>query len=381
MSRPAKIVLLLFLTAACIVIGLRVMLGGGEVLEDRSTVPSMSIDAVEKVADLDYPPGNIAVSADGRIFLTLHPDGRPPMQVVELVDGKPVAFPDDAFQHETSGIPWFQSILAVRIDGYGRLWTLDFARFGRGQPRLLAFDIASRKLVHQYDFPSDIAGFGSMLNDFQIDTAGRYIYIAETSPVFQKPAILVYDTKEKKSRRLLERHASVMAEKLYVEVGERRMMLPGGFLPLRIAVDSIALSRFGQWLYYGAVSGSRMYRVRTADLLDEKLSAEELEKRVEAFADKSLSDGLTSDDAENIYLSDMEHSAVHRLSPDGRLQTLVADPKLRWPDGFSFGPEGWLYFTCSALQDVLFRSEDDVREHAPYQVWRFKPGATAAPGQ
>jgi sugar lactone lactonase YvrE len=381
MSRPVKIVLLIFLTIGAIAVGLRVMLGGGEVLEDRSTAPSMSIDAVEKVADLDYPPGNIAVSADGRIFVTLHPDGRPPMQVVELVDGKPVAFPDDAFQRESDGIPYFQSILAVRIDAQGRLWTLDFARFGRGQPRLLAFDIASRKLVHQYDFPSDIAGFGSMLNDFNVDAAGRYIYIAETSPVFQSPAILVYDTQEKKSRRLLERHASVLAEKLFIQVGERRMMLPGNFLPLRIAVDSIALSRDGQWLYYGSVSGSRMYRVRTSDLLDETLSEEELEKRVEAFADKTLSDGLTSDDAGAIYLSDMEHSAVHRLSADGKLQTLVADPKLRWPDGFSFGPGGWLYMTCSALQDVLFRPDDDVRRHAPYQVWRFQPGATAAPGQ
>jgi sugar lactone lactonase YvrE len=381
MSRPAKIVLLVFLTLACIAIGLRVMLGGGEVLEDRSTAPAMSIDAVEKVADLDYPPGNIAVSADGRIFLTLHPDGRPPMQVVELVDGKPVAFPDDAFQREAEGIPFFQSVLAVRIDAQGRLWTLDFAHFGRGQPRLLAFDIATRKLVHQYDFPSEVAGFGSMLNDFNVDAAARYIYIAETSPVFQNPAIVVYDTQQKKSRRLLERHASVLAEKLYVQVGQRRMMLPGNLLPLRIAVDSIALSRDGQWLYYGAVSGSRMYRVRTSDLLDESLADEQLEQRVEAFADKTLSDGITSDDAGAIYLSDMEHSAVHRLSADGQLQTLVADPKLRWPDGFSFGPDGWLYMTCSALQDVLFRPHDDVRRHAPYQVWRLRPGATAAPGQ
>ncbi len=381
MSRPAKIVFLIVLTLACIVLGLHVMLGGGEVLEDRSTPPSMSPDAVEKVADLDYPPGNIAVSADGRIFFTLHPDGRPPVQVVELVNGKPVAFPDEAFQRETPGIPYFQSILAVRIDSKGRLWTLDFADFGRGTPRLLAFDIATRKLVHQYDFPSDIAGFASMLNDFQVDTAGRYIYIAETSPVFQSPAILVYDTEKKTSRRLLERHASVLAEKLYVEAGGRRMMLPGGFLPLRIAVDSIALSRDGQWLYYGAVSGSRMYRVRTSDLLDESLAAGDLEKRVEVFADKTLSDGLTSDDSGALYLSDMEHSAIHRLSADGKLETLVSDPKLRWPDGFSFGPDGWLYVTCSALQDVLFRSEDEVRAHAPYQVWRLRPGATAAPGQ
>ena len=380
MKRSIRVLLFGLVTLACIAIGLRLSLGGGQRLADRSTPPVMTFDTVEKVADLDFPPGNIAVAADGRIFVTLHPDGRPPRQVVELVDGRPVPFPDEEFQHESDRVPWFQSVLALRIDRQGRLWTLDFARFGRGTPRILAFDIAGRRLVHEYAFPGSVAGLGSMLNDFQVDAAGRYIFIAETSPVLQQPAIIVYDTTTRTSRRVLDGHPSVLAEKLYIEVGERRMMLPGGILPLRIAVDSIALSRDGAWLYYGAVNASRLYRVRTADLVDGSLEAAELEARVEAFADKTLTDGLTSDDAGNLYLSDMEHSAIHRLAPDGSLETLLADERLRWPDGFSFGPDGYLYVTCSALQDVLFRSDEDVRRHSPYQVWRFRPGASAAPG-
>jgi sugar lactone lactonase YvrE len=373
---------LLIVTGAvgAIVLGLWLTLGGGDVLPDRSKPPTMRFDSVEKVADLDYPPGNIAVSAEGRIFFTLHPDGHPPLQVVELVDGKPVAFPNEEFQHETAGIPWFQSILSMRIDRQGRLWTLDFARFGRGTPRIVAFDIASRTVVHEYAFPSNVAGLGSMLNDFQVDPTGRYVFIAETSPVFQTPAIIVYDSARRTSRRLLDGHPSVKAEPLVIQVGTRRMMLPGGLLPLRIAVDSIGLSRDGAWLYYGAVTGSRMYRIRTADLLDTQLDASTLGSRVETFADKTLSDGLTTDDAGNVYLGDMEHSAIHRLLPDGTLETMLADARLRWPDGFSFGPDGWLYVTCSALQQVLFRPESKIREAAPYQIWRFQPGAAAAAG-
>jgi len=37
------------------------------------------------------------------------------------------------------------------------------------------------------------------------------------------------------------------------------------------------------------------------------------------------------------------------LAPDRTLRTLGKDPKLRWPDGLSFGPDGWLYVSCSAL--------------------------------
>jgi sugar lactone lactonase YvrE len=151
-------------------------------------------------------------------------------------------------------------------------------------------------------------------------------------------------------------------------------------IALRIGVDSIALDRSGEWLYYGSVTGDTMYRIRTRDLDDASLSAEALAGKVEAFAPKTLSDGLTTDEAGNVYLSDMEHSAILTLGPEKKLTTLFKDPKLRWPDGFSFGPDGWLYVTCSSLQHVLFLPPESVREHAPYQIFRFKPGPQATPG-
>jgi hypothetical protein len=76
----------------------------------------------------------------------------------------------------------------------------------------------------------------------------------------------------------------------------------------------------------------------------------------------------------------MEHSAVLRLGVDGQLETLLRDDRLRWPDGFSFGPDDWLYVTCSSLQHVLFTSTAHMRAHAPYQIFRFKPGARGIPG-
>ena len=56
-------------------------------LEDRTTAPALPAAALEVVADLDYPPGNIAVSPTGRVFFTLHPSGDPPIKLVELVGG------------------------------------------------------------------------------------------------------------------------------------------------------------------------------------------------------------------------------------------------------------------------------------------------------
>src|SRR5436190_18093969 len=127
MRRLLRVLVGLLLVVAVLLLVVRIFFGGGERLDDRTTAPAIPASAVEQVAALDYPPGNIAVSATGRVFLTLHPDGKPPLKVVELVDGRPVPFPDEAFQHPAYGTPHFATPLSMRIDRQNRLWVLDHA--------------------------------------------------------------------------------------------------------------------------------------------------------------------------------------------------------------------------------------------------------------
>lgn len=364
-----------------LLLALRLRYGGGSTdFPDLTEEPLMAPAALETVAELQLPPGNIAVSEDGRLFFSFHPEARPQTRVAEWRNGEARPYPSPAFQRPGGEEPAaFVSVLSLRVDRQGRLWTLDNANHGAGQPRLLAFDLATDQLVHDFDFPRRCAGLGSHLNDFQVDPSGRRIYIADASIFAKTPALVVYDAEERSCRRLLEGHPAVEAEPFIPVVQGRRMEVFGVFA-VRPGVDSIALDRAGEWLYFAAVTARQLYRVRAADLGNPALAPEELASRVETFAAKTMSDGIGIDLEDQIYLTDLEHSAIVRLRADGRLETLLRDDRLRWPDGLSFGPEGWLYVTCSALHQVIGRTPGQIRAAAPFQIYRFQPGAEGIAG-
>ncbi|MCK5784513.1 MAG: hypothetical protein KAH06_08695, partial [Desulfobacterales bacterium] len=308
----------------------RFLYGGGSTdFPDRTTTPLFSFDVVEKVADLSDPPGNLAVSNDGRLFFSLHPEGRPDIRVAEFVDGKVVPYPSKEFQGPGKSDVYFDTVLSVRIDSQNHLWTLDLANHGLGQPRLLAFDLETDRIIHHFDFPKSIAGLGSHLNDFQIDPAGENIYIAEASIFRKTPAILVYNIKSRYCRRVLEKDASVMPEK-YIPVVQGREMNIFGLFAIRPGVDSIVLDKFGEWLYFAPVTNNFMYRIHTKYLNDDSLSSIQLSSHVEEFALKTMSDGLTMDVADNIYITNPEHSAIVRLTSNGKLETLLKNSHIRW---------------------------------------------------
>ena len=65
---------------------------------DLGTTPLWDENRLELVANLDMPPGNISVSPGGRVFITLHPDAFPDVNVAELVDGQIRPFPSVNWQ-------------------------------------------------------------------------------------------------------------------------------------------------------------------------------------------------------------------------------------------------------------------------------------------
>jgi hypothetical protein len=108
---------------------------------------------------------------------------------------------------------------------------------------------------------------------------------------------------------------------LFVEGNPIRRRTPEGTYELpRTGVDAIALDANGEWLYYGALNGTSLYRVRTKDLRNTQLSSEELTARVEGYTEKPIFNGILIDTAGNIYLGELAANAIGVGSPYKQVQ-------------------------------------------------------------
>lgn len=370
-----KILLFFLLLAIVLTTTLWIRYGGGELYPDLSEPPLLEENVLEEVLTYPEPIGNVAVSADGRIFFTVHPESRSPgNKLLQYINGAAEPFPDVQSQDRL-----FDTVLGVVIDRRNRLWTIDHGNHGMRSARLLAFDLNTGELIHDQTFGESIAPLGSFLQDIQISADGRTVVIADASFWRKSPALIVYDIGTATARRVLEQHNSVSAESYVIRNHGNEMSFVGGIVTLRGGVDGIALT--DDWLYYGAITGSGMYRVPLSRLTKPGISDAQLAASVERYSDKPISDGFSVDKEGNVYVTDIEHGAVFRVGKDREPRTLIRSAKIRWADALSYGPEGWLYVADSALYDVVLQSRAHIKAHGPYKIFRFQTGFEGSPGQ
>lgn len=441
----------------------------------HSLKPILKDTYLEIVAELPYPPGNVAVSSGGRVFFSFHPEYDPPVKVAELIplelsisrDFKP--FPSELMDNVVD----VTSVLSLRIDhSHNRLYLLDFGFHGlKSIPALVGYQLAdptssdSRdKFFQHHVFPASVAGVGSMLNDFQISPDGSFIIIVDTSIVAYTPAIIVYSVETQVSYRVLSgikqlygasalmtipiapsaafdvdnnvesiidaAETKSVHEETSAPTPTSSVQFPNlGPIGMKVHADSVALSRDGETLFFGALTGDVMFGLPVEELLQVTIHSasaataplgsgvvvsEEVSKNLTKtmsavaisigssthnmaaktkFRRKPITDGLTSDLDGNIFFTACEHNSIGVLKLDRkeadsntngkkrrynfRMMNLVQSPSLlRWPDGFSFGgPAGsnGLYITNSALH-LKFQHHghknltEAMRAYAPFHI-------------
>lgn len=333
----------------------------------------------EMVTETTVGPGNIAVSPEGRIFITLHQLFEPQQHVVEILENNSLKpFPNEEWQ-KAPGVDGIglATPLGIQVDQNNVLWIIDN---GSIPPKLIGWDLSKDSLDKILPVPYPVSGEASFINDMAIDTEHKAVYLADMRGD-EGPAIIVGDLTTNRTRRVLVDHPSVQAEAdATMVIEDREVRQPNGE-PHRNGLNPITVDPTNEWVYYGAMHGTSVYRIRTSDLLNKELSPEELRERVERYGDKPVSDGITVDNAGNVYITDVTGMGIGVTKPDGSYQLLFSDDSLVWPDSLSVGPDNYIYAVINQLsRSAPLNAGQDISK-PPFHIIRFKALADATVGR
>ncbi len=323
----------------------------------------------------DFQLTGISVSKTGRLFVNF-PRWSPEYlnAVVEVMpDGSTKAFPDEDWNRwdldpKTAG-NHLVCVQAMFVDDTDSLWILDPAApmlmsIVPGGPKLVKVDLKTNKVSRVIAFPPDVAKTSTYLNDVRFDNKRNFAYITDSG----LGGIITVDLATGKAHRSLDGDPSVMPDKsVKIVIDGKPVLGPAGNTP-PFHSDAIALSPDGEYLYYQPIAATTLYRVRT-NALREPNGRPKPEKYAKTFP----VDGIWMDAKGNIYLSNLQNNAVSRLTPDRKIETMMTDQRLQWPDTFSEGPDHSIYISASHINESPTYNQGKSTRTIPYGVFKFEP--------
>lgn len=334
-----------------------------------------SVQLTQVYQNNDFQLTGISVSKTGRLFVNF-PRWSPQYQnaVIEATpDGNAKPFPDLEWNRwdldPKTASKHFVCVQAMYTDENDALWVLDPAApmlmsIIPGGPKLVKIDLKTNQVSRVILFGPDVAKTSSYLNDVRIDNKRNFAYITDSGI----GGIVVVDLASGKAHRELDGDPSVMPDKsIKIVIDGKPILTPGGKTP-PFHSDAIALSPDGEELYYQAIASKVLYRVKTSELRTPGTKTV-----AEKYADTFPVDGIWMDSHRNIYLSDLQQNAVARLNPQRKLEILVRDNRLQWPDTFSEGPDGSIYISASHINESPAYNNGKSVRTTPYGVFKFKP--------
>ncbi|MFA0539081.1 L-dopachrome tautomerase-related protein [Vibrio sp. 10N.222.54.E8] len=335
---------------------------------------------IEVIAQLDGTrPGNITVTEQGRVFLSMQPLDAPELRVVELMkDGSTVPFPTlDWSNGPEKGEVGFESVIGIDSTEDGVVWILDMGS-ADAPTQIVAWDTTNDKLFKRIEISKDVQVGNSFLQDFALDTKRNQMYIADTSlgNLYGEaaPAFVVVDLATGESRRLLQSNKALLSPEHEVIIDQSRMAKKredGSSDALYLGLNPITIDANNEWVYFGSVNGSAIYRIPAAALANKKLSEDALSENIEFFSEKRPSDGMIISDKGDIYVGDIEKNAIGIANEEGYKLYAQDDKLLSWADGFSIQGD-YLYITQNSLHFHPAFNEGEEGASKPFHVLRIK---------
>ena len=364
-------------------------------LATSSQVQAQPIPAQQSIGDLETVaeihgamPTGIAVSTSGRIFIN-YPRWGDEVQftVAEIVDGKPLAFPNTIWNQQGSVSTQDRRIVSAQsvvIDPSGNhLWIVDTGSLrpqpiSYGGPKLIQVSLENNKVLRTILIEPEALTPETYLNDvrflFNSNTAS-YAFISDSSP---DGGIIVVNLVTGESWRRLSGTSFTRSDPSFVPVVEAEVLMirePGESAKrFNVGSDGIAVSASGETVFFRSLTSRHLYSVPTEALINRTIQEENLKKMVVDHGQVAgASDGLEADSSGGIFLTDYEHNAIHRFTGSiSTLKTLMYSPQAIWPDSLALADDGYLYFTANQLnRQSQFHQGIDKRIQ-PYMVFRIK---------
>lgn len=320
---------------------------------------------LEVVAQLPIRPGNVAVSQSSRVFATIHPLGSSDIQLVEIkstTDYSP--YPDASFQKNGKPVTdaALDTPLGITFDKNDNLWVIDMGQT-LGKTRIWNFDIKNNTLIQKIELSEAIAPKGSFIQDIAVDEGNQWAYLADIA----NPGIIAVNLKTNEARRFGS-HPALQSEDIDMVIDGKVTYFGGA--PARVAVNPITLSADRQTLYFGAMNGTRWYGV-SAKLFREGATDAVIGNAITTTGSKPISDGVATDANGNHYFTDLSRHAISALTAKGKLQTLITDARLLWPDNVAV-VNGYVYISVNQLNTTPAFTGKADEGTAPFYIYRIK---------
>ena len=296
------------------------------------------------------PLNGVTMTKDGVTFITyVRKDKASGIEVGRLDGQTPEPFPDASWNGWAPGRDGYHVFVwanALRIGPDGMLWVVDAGAPGPGSPQVpggakaVRIDPKTGAVTGVYPMDGAVKP-QSYVDDIRFN--GDHAYLTDAG---QPGGVIVLDLRSGQVRRVLNGDPSVTAQRPLT--GEGHGLVGPGGKPVVINADQLEVSPDGRWFYYQPATGP-FYRVETRYLDDPQETASDLHGRVQFWAQTGATGGTAMDASGIMYSSDADHDAILRITPDGRIATLVQDPRLVWVDAMWIDDHGDLIAPAAQL--------------------------------
>lgn len=290
-----------------------------------------------------------------------------------------VPFPNEKM-NDVENPEGLKAVLGFEIDRNDVMWILDQGHIAGapsqpGDEKLILWDLKENKEIQRYLFSDgDSDKQCSFLNDVAVDNDTGFAYIAD-SGIFCNPlagGLIVYDSKNNKARRILDRTPYTQNEPHFFFNIDSKPVLKN--TPMLTGADGIALSGDKKTLYWTNLTGNTLYSLQTDKLRNFTVPESDIQNSVvKETSLPSNTDGMTADRDGNLYMTALTlNGLMRRDAQTGTLSRFVYHPEMSWPDTLAWGPGNALYIVSNHLNVWVDGGMNFKDPEVPnFRIWRI----------